>query len=49
MRIGRHHHHPVEDHTDDQGDQRDTPVWQASKPVWGEVRIAAPKARDLAA
>lgn len=43
MRIGRHHHH------DEQRDERAAaPVWQASKPVWGEVTIDAPKASDLA-
>lgn len=43
MRIGRHHH----DH-DHGHDERQAPVWQASKPEWGEVTIDAPKASDLA-
>jgi hypothetical protein len=42
MRIGRHHDH---DHPDD---REAAPVWQASKPVWGEVTIDAPKASELA-
>jgi hypothetical protein len=44
MRIGRHHH------DDDERDEREaTPVWQASKPVWGVVSIDAPKAAELRA
>lgn len=43
MRLDWLHHHRERD-----AEEAEPPVWQATKPVWGEVRIDAPRAGELA-
>jgi hypothetical protein len=40
MRIWRHH---------ERDDTPTRPAWSADKPVWSDVHIAAPQARELVA